>query len=185
MQVQGSACIRFPDGTRRRLIYSGRNGQPYSSIGKILIDRREIAPEEMSLDRCKTWLRQHGLETGQPGREVLQSNRSYIFFRLAEVVNEAAGPIGGQGIALTAGCSIAIDRTVWPYGTPVFVAGDFSSAGMGRAPLGAMMVAQDTGSAIKGPARGDLFIGSGHAAGEIAGKIRHSGDFIAFLPRRS
>lgn len=184
IQVQGSARVRFADGSIRRLIYAGRNGRPYSSIGKMLIERGEIPAEVMSLERCKAWLRRNGLEPGQPGRDVLQSNESYVFFRLDEADLEP-GPIGGQGIALTAGCSIAVDRNVWPYGTPVFVSGDFSSAGVTPAPFAALMVAQDTGSAIVGPARADLFIGSGPDAGEVAGKIRHRGAFVALLPRRS
>ncbi len=181
-QVQGSARVALPDGSWRRLIYDGRNGRPYSSIGRILIDSGEISAEEMSLARCKAWLRANGLEIGEPGRAVLQRNESYVFFRLEPELDQNAGPIGGQGVPLTAMRSIAVDRAIWPYGTPVWIDADLGDAGLGKGRTGRMMIAQDTGSAIVGPARGDLFIGSGSAAGEIAGNIRHPARFIVFLP---
>ena len=181
-QVQGSARVALPDGSRRRLIYDGRNGRPYSSIGRILIDRGAISAEEMSLARCKAWLRANGLEKGEPGRSVLQRNESYVFFRLEPELDQNAGPIGGQGVPLTAMRSIAVDRAIWPYGTPVWIDADLGDAGLGKGRTGRMMIAQDTGSAIVGPARGDLFLGSGSAAGEIAGNIRHPARFIVFLP---
>ncbi len=181
-QVQGSARIRLQDGTRRRLVYAGRNGRPYTSIGKILIGRGEILAEEMSLARCKDWLRANGLAPGQRGRDVLQANESYVFFRLEDDAETAAGPTGAQGIALTPLRSVAVDRTIWPYGAPVWIEADLSSAGLGVGPSGRLMIAQDTGSAIVGPARGDLFIGSGDRAGDIAGLIRHPARFVVFAP---
>lgn len=181
-QVQGSARIRLQDGTRRRLVYAGRNGRPYTSIGKILIGRGEIPAEEMSLARCKDWLRASGLALGQRGRDVLQANESYVFFRLENDSEAAVGPTGAQGIALTPLRSVAVDRTIWPYGTPVWIEADLSSAGLGDGASGRLMIAQDTGSAIIGPARGDLFIGSGDRAGDIAGLIRHAARFVVFAP---
>ena len=181
-QVQGSARIRLPDGTRKRLVYAGRNGRPYSSIGRILIRDGEIPADEMSLARCKSWLRANGLELGQRARNVLHANQSYVFFRLEEDADPQAGPVGAQGVPLSSLRSIAIDRTVWPYGTPVWVGADLSSAGLGDGPSGRLMIAQDTGSAIVGPARGDLYIGSGDRAGEIAGLVRHPARFFAFVP---
>lgn len=179
-QVQGSARVRLPDGKRKRLVYAGRNGRPYSSIGKILIGQDEIRVDEMSLARCKAWLRANGLREGDRGRNVLQMNESYVFFRLDE--DDSSGPVGGQGVPLTPMQSIAVDRTVWPYGTPIWIGSDLAGAGLGTGPTGRLMIAQDTGSAIVGPARGDLFIGSGDRAGEIAGLIRHSARFIVLAP---
>lgn len=179
-QVQGSARVRLPDGRRKRLVYAGRNGRPYSSIGKILISEGKIPADDMSLARCKAWLRANGLRLGDAGRNVLQMNESYVFFRLDD--DDSAGPIGGQGIPLAPMHSMAVDRTVWPYGTPIWIGGDLSSAGLGKGPTGRLMIAQDTGSAIVGPSRGDLFIGSGDRAGEIAGLIRHSARFIVLAP---
>ncbi len=184
-QVQGSARVVLPDGRRLRLVYDGRNGRPYSSIGRILIDSGAIPAEEMSLARCKAWLRANGLEMGEPGRAVLQRNESYVFFRLEPELDRNAGPVGGQGVPLTAMRSIAVDRTVWPYGTPVWIEADLGAAGLGIGRAGRMLIAQDTGSAIVGPARGDLYIGSGSAAGEIAGNIRHPARFIVFLPNET
>lgn len=181
-QVQGSARVRLEDGAYRRLVYAGRNGRPYTSIGRILINSGEIPADEMSLARCKDWLRANGLKPGQRGRRVLQANESYVFFRLEDDPHPAVGPTGAQGIALTPLRSIAVDRTIWPYGTPVWIDADLSSAGLGDGPTSRLMIAQDTGSAIVGPARGDLFIGSGDRAGDIAGLIRHPARFIVFAP---
>jgi len=181
-QVQGSARVRLRDGTRKRLVYAGRNGRPYTSIGRLLIGNGDIPADEMSLARCKLWLRENGLQPGDPGRAVLQTNDSYVFFRLEDDIDPCGGPVGAQGIELTTLRSVAIDRTIWPYGTPTWIFADLSSAGLGAGPAGRMMIAQDTGSAIVGPARADLFIGSGDRAGEIAGLIRHSARFVVFAP---
>lgn len=181
-QVQGSARIRLPDGSRMRLVYAGRNGRPYSSIGRILIESGEIPAEEMSLARCKNWLRANGLRQGEPGRTVLQRNESYVFFRLEQDSDPSVGPIGAQGVPLVPLRSMAVDRTVWPYGTAIWIGADLRSAGLADGRTGRLMVAQDTGSAIVGPARGDLFIGSGDRAGEIAGLIRHPARFVVLAP---
>lgn len=183
VQVQGSARVVLPNGDQVQLVYDGRNGRPYTSIGRILVESGEVPPDEMSLARCKRWLRANGLRPGEPGRDLLQRNASYVFFRVESAEDPAAGPIGGQGVRLHAGVSMAVDRKLWPYATPVYVSGDFAGSPFGTDGFHALMVAQDTGSAIVGPARGDLFIGSGWQAGEIAGRIRHSADFFVFRPR--
>ncbi len=181
-QVQGSARVRLPNGERKRLVYAGRNGRPYTSIGKILIAQGEIPADQMSLARCKAWLRANGLRRGERARNVLQANESYVFFKLEDDPDPLVGPIGAQGLPLSSLRSIAVDRTIWPYGTPVWIGADLSSAGLGTGPSGRLMVAQDTGSAIVGAARGDLYIGSGDQAGDIAGLIRHSAGFVVFQP---
>ena len=182
IQVQGSARVRMPDGTEHRLVYAGRNGHPYTSIGRHLVETGRIAPEAMSLDLLKAWLRRHGQAPGEEGRAVMQRNRSYIFFELAPS-EPGAGPIGGAGVPLTAGRSIAIDRGLWPYGLPVLIESEKALSGFGPSPLRRLFVAQDTGSAIVGPARADLFLGSGAEAGRQAGSIRHTGRFTVLLPR--
>lgn len=181
-QVQGSARVRLTDGSRKRLVYAGRNGRSYTSIGRILINEGEIAPEDMSLSSCKAWLRGNGVQIGDRGRTIMQRNESYVFFRLEDDPDTRIGPTGGQGIPLWPLRSMAVDRAVWPYGTPIWIGADLTTAGLGAGPTGRLMIAQDTGSAIVGPARGDLFIGSGARAGEIAGLIRHSARFIVLLP---
>ena len=168
IQVQGSARVNLPDGRQMRLVYDGRNGLAYTSIGRWLIDAGEIPESEMSLARLKAWLRAHGLRPGEPGRELMRRNRSYIFFRLEEARAPAEGPIGGAGVPLTPLRSIAVDRTRWSYGLPFWI-----EAELPEGPFRRLMIAQDTGSAIVGEARFDLFFGSGPEAGVRAGAIRH------------
>ena len=179
IQVQGSARVILPDGQALRLIYDGRNGWPYSSIGRKLIERGEIAPETMSLAALKQWLRANGQKPGEGGRNLMQENRSYVFFRAEPLAQPESGPIGGQGVPLTPQRSLAIDRSLWSYGLPFFVAANLSEA----APFRRLLVGQDTGSAIVGAARGDLYCGSGDAAGKRAGDIRHAAQFTVLLPR--
>ena len=183
MQVQGSARIRMPDGGLVRLGYAGRNGHPYTSIGKILVDTGAIAQPDMSLDRLKAWVRSAGQLDGQAGRELLNANRSYVFFRKLPELDGDMGPIGGEGVSLTPLRSLAVDRSIWPYGLPVWVDGDLPGADGREAPFQRLLIAQDTGSAIVGPARGDIYVGSGEAAGVRAGLIRHRANFVILKPK--
>ncbi|MDE2577681.1 MAG: MltA domain-containing protein [Hyphomicrobiales bacterium] len=181
IQVQGSARVRLPDGQGLRIVYDGRNGRPYSSIGKALIADGAMSVTEMSLARLKQWLRDNGLKPGERARAVMQRNESYIFFRIDPALGAASGPIGAQGVPLTPLRSLAVDRNLWPYGAPVWIEADIPHASL-SARKGRLWIAQDTGSAIIGPARGDLFIGTGDKAGAAAGNIRHSARFVIFLP---
>jgi len=183
IHVQGSAAVDLPDGRRIRLTYAGRNGQPYSSIGRALIEAGEIAPDAMSLARLKQWVRDQGQAPGEPGRALLHRNRSYIFFSMDESPARAQGPIGGAGVPLTPLRSVAVDRGLWPYGLPVFVDAVLPGADGGLSPFQRLMIGQDTGSAILGPARLDLFMGSGDEAGVVAGNIRHGAGLYILLPR--
>jgi membrane-bound lytic murein transglycosylase A len=178
-QVQGSARLVLPDGKRSRLVYAGRNGHPYTSIGKRLVENGDIPLPEMSLARLMGWLRSNP----QRGRALMEENRSYVFFARDDAAPANRGPIGGAGIPLTTGRSLAVDRTIWPYGLPVFVDMAPLTPEGGRQRLARLMVAQDTGSAIVGPARGDYFMGSGRSAGEQAGLVRDASRFIVFWPR--
>ncbi len=177
-QVQGSARVRLEDGRLMRLVYAGRNGWPYTSIGRILIESGEITEAGMSLAALKAWIRSHGQEAGEAGATLMQRNQSYVFFAEA-ALDTGAGPIGGEGLSLTALRSLAVDRNLYAYGSPVWIDIDLAWA-PGR--LRRLMIAQDTGSAIVGPARADLFLGSGDEAGTRAGGVRHAGDFVVFLP---
>jgi len=181
-QVQGSARLRLADGRKARLVYDGRNGQPYTSIGRLLVEAGEIPEQEMSLARLKAWLRANGLKPGDKGRAIMQRNASYVFFRLVEDVDPALGPIGGAGIALTTLRSIAIDRTLWSYGLPFWIEAALPWESDELSPFRRLMVAHDTGSAIVGPARADIFFGAGDAAGARAGAIRHRGQFAVLAP---
>ncbi|HSV01159.1 MAG TPA: MltA domain-containing protein, partial [Roseiarcus sp.] len=169
----------FPDGSRARLAYDGRNGQPYTSIGKILIESGEIAEDAMSLMSLKAWLRRDGAR----GLDVMGRNRSFVFFKLVEDFDAGHGPVAGAGVALTPLRSIAIDRARWAYGLPLWIDAELPWADETLRPFRRLMIAQDTGSAIVGPARADLFFGSGDEAGARAGAIRHRGEFVVLLPR--
>jgi len=179
IQVQGSAQVEFPDGRRARLAYDGRNGLPYTSIGRILIESGEIAESAMSLASLKAWLRADPAR----GLKLMRRNRSFVFFRLVEDFDPMLGPVAGAGVALTALRSLAIDRTLWPYGLPFWIDAELPWADEAPQPFRRLMIAQDTGTAIVGPARADLFFGSGEAAGARAGAIRHQAQVVVLLPR--
>jgi membrane-bound lytic murein transglycosylase A len=179
IQVQGSAQLEFPDGRRARLAYDGRNGLPYTSIGRILIETGEIAESAMSLSSLKAWLR----IDGERGLKLMRRNRSFVFFKLVDDFDPRLGPVAGAGVALTALRSIAVDRTIWAYGLPCWIDAELPWAGETARAFRRLMIAQDTGSAIVGPARADLFFGSGEAAGARAGAIRHEGEVVVLLPR--
>jgi membrane-bound lytic murein transglycosylase A len=179
IHVQGSTRIRLPDGEVLRIGYAGRNGHPYTSIGRILVENAAIDRDEMSLEWLLAWLKDNPKEA----REIMRRNRSYIFFTVLDTLAPEDGPIGGAGIPLTPGRSLAVDRQLWSYGLPFWLDGIVPDVDGTERPLQRLMIAQDTGSAILGPARGDFFTGTGEAAGHQAGLIRHRPRFVVFLPR--
>ncbi len=179
IQVQGSAQVEFPDRGRARLAYDGRNGLPYTSIGKLLIEAGEITEGAMSLASLKAWLRRDSAR----GLDVMRRNRSFVFFELVEDFDRDLGPIAGAGVPLTPLRSIAVDRTMWAYGLPFWIDAELPWVDETPRPFRRLMIAQDTGSAIVGAARADLFFGSGDKAGARAGAIRDSTEFIVLLPR--
>jgi membrane-bound lytic murein transglycosylase A len=183
IHVQGSARLRLNDGRVLRAVYDGRNGRPYVSIGKVLADERGMAPQELTLGKLKAWVRAAGQSPGEEGLALLHRNASFIFFRLDEAAPADAGPIGAQGLRLTPLRSIAVDRSLWPYGLPVWIDADLPWRSESPTSFRRLTIAQDTGSAILGPARADLFYGSGEAAGARAGATRHRGRFVALLPQ--
>ena len=180
IQVQGSAQVEFPDRSRARLAYDGRNGLPYTSIGKILIESGQIAEGDMSLATLKAWLRRDN----DRGLALMRRNRSFVFFKLVEDFDARLGPIAGAGVPLTPLRSIAIDRAIWSYGLPFWIDAELPWVDETPRPFRRLMIAQDTGSAIVGAARADLYFGGGDAAGERAGAIRHRADFIVLMPQR-
>lgn len=183
IQVQGSARLRLSDGSALDLAYAGRNGHPYVSIGKILVESGEISTEDMSLDRLKSWVRDNGQELGQRGRALLHRNPSFVFFAASEADHAALGPIGAAGVPLTENRSIAVDRSLWSYGLPFWIEGRLPWSTPDATDFARLMIAQDTGSAILGPARADLYFGSGPKAGRLAGGLRHHARMFVFLPR--
>ncbi len=179
LQVQGSGRLRLPDGTVVRLVYSGRNGHPYTSLGRVLSEREGIPPEQMTMDKLIARLK---ADAGF-AQELIWQNRSFVFFARKDDLPAESGPIGGAGLPLTPLRSIAIDRTVWPYGLPAWIDAAIPDGVGGLERLARLMIAQDTGSAILGPARVDLFVGSGAAAGHRAGLVRLPFDFTILWPR--
>jgi membrane-bound lytic murein transglycosylase A len=178
LQVQGSGLVLLADGGRVRLTYDGKNGHPYTSVGRRLIDQGEIEARAMSLDRLGAYLRADGTR----GRVAMQANASFVFFR-AMAENGDEGARGVLDTPLTPGRSLAVDASVHPLGAPVFVdAPTLRNVRSGR-PFRRLMIAQDVGSAIRGRQRGDIFVGSGGRAGRIAGAIKHACRFFVLLPR--
>lgn len=179
MHVQGSARARLPGGQTLRLGYAGRNGHPYVSIGRWLINAGLVPEAEMTLARLKQWLRGNGEE----GRRVMRLNPSYIFFEVLNGLDPGLGPRAAAGVQLTPLRSIAVDRALWPYGLPFWIDAALPWRSAAAEPFQRLVIAQDTGSAIVGPARADIFFGTGGEAGARAGGIRHKADMYALLPR--
>jgi len=173
LQVQGSGRVKLADGTMTRLNYADQNGYPYQSIGRVLVDRGELKLEEASMQGIQAWAR------ANPGRldELLNNNPSYVFFR--EAPNSKDGPVGALGVPLSNERSIAVDPRSVPLGAPVFLATTRPNSGK---PLNRLMLAQDTGSAIKGAVRADFFWGFGKEAGEQAGRMKQAGRMWLLLP---
>lgn len=179
MQIQGSARIRLSDGRVLRLNYDGHNGYSYTPVGRILIERGIVPREEMSMARIRRFIE----ADPQAGRDLMRMNRSFVFFKAVPLAGDD-GALGAEGVPLTPGRSIAVDRHLHTYGLPFFITARLPLSG--PEPIDSfsrLMIAQDTGSAILGPARADLFFGAGEAAGSVAGRIRHPGSFVLLAPR--
>lgn len=176
--VQGAVRLNFADGTQMRLTYAAKSGHGFTGAGRVLIDKGELEPAQVTMQTIRQWLAKH------PARvdEILWHNRSYIFFREAPVDDAAEGPVAAAKVPLTAQRSLAVDRKYHCFGTPFFI--NVHEVLENEGSFRHLMIAQDTGSAIIGPARGDLFFGSGDEAGQLAGGIRHDADFIMLLPRK-
>jgi membrane-bound lytic murein transglycosylase A len=178
MQVQGSGRVRFVDGSTLRLGYSGKNGHPYTSIGRLLIERGLLPSGAASMQGVKAWLRADPARGGA----LMAENESYVFFRTLGVDEGCHGPLGADGAALTPERSLAVDASYHRLGTPIFVTAPDLVTPEG-APFRRLMIAQDVGSAIRGPERGDIFFGSGEAAGAIAGTTKAAARFTLLLPK--
>lgn len=175
LQIQGSGRIRLRDGSVVRVQYDGKNGHPYTSIGRYLIDKGLLAADRMSMGALGRWLK----DDIERARLVMNQNASYVFFK--EMPPGAEGPMGAIDVPLVAGRSLAIDPAVHRLGSPIYVsAPTLKPAGHAR-PFHRLMVAHDVGGAIKGPERGDLYFGSGDAAERAAGGVRHPGNLYVLL----
>jgi membrane-bound lytic murein transglycosylase A len=181
-QVQGSARVRLPDGRVLRLSFAGRNGQPYTALARVLVQRGVAAPADMTMRRLTEWIREHGVARGEAGDDLLRLNRSFVFFDARLDSRPDEQPEGGSGAALTPLRSIAIDSHIWPYGLPFFIDARMPWRSPEPEPFQRVMIAQDTGSAIVGPARADVYFGLADTAGARASDIRHHGRFYLLLP---
>lgn len=180
VHIQGSVRVRLADGATLRLGYAGKNGLPYRSAGRAMIERGLVPEAGMTAEAMKAWLKANPDLAG----DILAVNPSYVFFQVIEGLDDDLGPIGAEGVALTPGRSLAVDPRHIGYGLPVFVTAELPTGPeMANEQFRRLMIAQDTGSAIRGPARGDLFWGTGVEAGEIAGRINHPATFYLLRPR--
>jgi membrane-bound lytic murein transglycosylase A len=171
IHVQGSARLRMTDGSVRRIGFAGKSGHAYTSIGRLAVERGLLTREGADKAGLETWLKADPLAA----RALMHENRSYIFFKEIGGLSAADGPVGAAGVSLTPLRSLAVDRTLMTFHTPVWV----EALELGFRHL---MIAQDTGSAIVGPARGDIFFGSGGEAGRQAGAVRHAAAMVALVP---
>ncbi|MBQ0748844.1 MAG: murein transglycosylase A [Roseovarius sp.] len=172
LQIQGSGRIRLENGQVIRVGYAGANGHPYRSIGVELVQRGIYSVHQVSAEVIKNWVRRNPEE----GRELLFHNPSYVFFRRVDDVPAERGPLGAMNRSVTTLRTVAVDPAFVPLGAPVWVEKD------GEGPIRRLMVAQDTGSAIKGAQRADIFFGTGDAAGQAAGRLRDPGRMVVLMP---
>lgn len=176
LEVQGSGRVQLDDNSVIRLAYADQNGQPYRSIGRYLVDKGELTLEESSGPAIRRWIQANPTRA----HEVLNSNPSVVFFREERINDPSIGPKGSLGVPLTAGRSVAVDAAFIPLGTPLFLSTTYPAT---EAPLQRLVMAQDTGGAIKGPVRADLFWGFGASAGESAGLMKQQGQLWLLWPR--
>lgn len=174
LQIQGSGRIELPDGSLVKVGYADQNGHPYVSIGKKLVEMGELKIEEASMQSIKAWAEQHPEKLPA----LLAQNPSYVFFR--ELPNSLSSPLGALGVPLTDAYSIAVDPRTIPLGAPVFLATTYPNT---AEPLNRLVLAQDTGGAIKGAVRADLFWGFGEQAGMQAGRMKQAGLMWVLFPK--
>jgi membrane-bound lytic murein transglycosylase A len=173
LHIQGSGRVRLDNGETVIVGFAEQNGHPYRSIGKLLVDRGDLPLERASMQGIKSWASQNPDKL----QELLNYNPSYVFFR--ELPGDLSGPLGALGVPLTAGRSVAVDARYVPLGAPIFLATTMPNS---REPLNRLLLAQDTGGAIRGPVRADFFWGFGEEAAALAGRMRQTARMWVLLP---
>ena len=176
MQIQGSGRVKLTDGSTVRVHYDGKNGHPYSSIGRYLIEKAILAADRMSMAALAQWLR----ADPDRGRKIMWQNSSYVFFR--EIKDDVGAPLGAMRVPLTPERSLAIDPSFHALGTPIYLNVPTMKHVPNASPFNRLMVGQDVGSAIRGAERGDIYFGSGDEAGKLAGSTRYPGRFFVLVP---
>jgi membrane-bound lytic murein transglycosylase A len=178
LEVQGSGRVQLDDGDTVRIAYADQNGHPYKAIGRWLIDQHELAPGEATAQGIKAWIAAHP----ERRQELLNVNPSYVFFREERLPDPNVGPKGALGVPLTPTRSVAVDPTFVPLGAPLFLS---TTEPAGDVPLQRLVLAQDTGGAIKGAVRADFFFGFGGQAADNAGRMKQRGQIWVLLPRQA
>jgi membrane-bound lytic murein transglycosylase A len=179
IHIQGSARVRLKDGRMMRVNYASQNGHAYYPVGRWLIDQKIYTREEVTMDRIRQWMTANPKE----GDELRRRNKSYVFFRETGL-SENEEPVGAQGVSLTAGRSLAVDRNLHVYGTPFFIQAELPiESEEPTTKFRRLMIAQDTGGAIIGPARADIYYGAGEEAGLISGRFKQPGQFVMLFPK--
>ena len=179
-QIQGSARIRLEDGAILRVNYDSHNGWPYTPVGRVLVDDKIMTKDQVSMQSIRDWME----ASPNQAQEVRRQNKSYVFFRITDLATEDEA-VGGEGVELVPGRSIAIDRALHAYGTPFFIEAELPIANQkAETKFDRLVIAQDTGSAIVGPARADIYFGAGDEAARIAGRIKNAGQFVMLIPRQ-
>lgn len=178
-QIQGSARIKLEDGSILRVNYDSHNGWPYLPVGRVLVDQKIMTRDQVSMQSIRDWMEANP----DQAKDVRRQNKSYVFFRITDLSTEDEA-VGGQGVALVPGRSIAVDRAMHAYGTPFFIQADLPiTSEKTMTKFDRLVIAQDTGSAIVGPARADIYFGAGDEAARAAGRIKNPGTFVMLIPR--
>jgi membrane-bound lytic murein transglycosylase A len=181
LQVQGSGRVELDDGATLRAVYAGQNGQPYTAIGKVLIEKGALTRDNASMQAIRAWLVAHPDEM----QSVLDTDESYVFFAEKPVGDVTLGAEGAEGVALTPEASIAVDRTIHALGVPVWVEATAPDPDATKPDVSfqRLFVMQDTGGAITGAVRGDVYWGYGPEAAAIAGRMKNTGSMTIMLPK--
>jgi membrane-bound lytic murein transglycosylase A len=181
LQIQGSGLVKLSDGTIVRLAYAAKNGRAYTPIGRVLIAQGALDRKNVSLQTIRAWLNTHPADA----QRVMEADQSFVFFEIAPMGDPALGSPGTEGVPLTPGASLAVDERFHPFGAPVYVATTIPGPNAAKPDrrFQNLLIAQDTGGAIKGSARGDIFFGAGSDAEAIAGRLNAHGQFFVLIPK--
>lgn len=179
IHVQGSGRVRLPDGSALRLGYAAKSGQPYTGIGGVLVERGVLTKDNMSMQSIRAWMK----DNPQAARELMWENKSFVFFREVPIDDPNLGAPGAQDVPLTPFRSLAVDRGLWMFGTPMWIDTQAPVDREWMTPFRQLMIAQDTGTAIKGHVRGDVYWGWGDMAALTAGHMKSPGRMIVLLPK--
>jgi membrane-bound lytic murein transglycosylase A len=173
--------VKLEDGTMLRVVYAGQNGHPYKPIGRTLIARGWMKREGMSMQAIRAWMQTHAAQA----RGVMETDPSYVFFKEEPLGDQNVGSAGSEGVPLTPGGSLAVDARIHPLGIPIYVAATRPDVDPNRPDraFDQLLVAQDTGGAIRGPARGDVYWGFGKDAESVAGRMKADGRLFVLLPK--